>query len=214
MVRTMGINKNFDIWALAVFPESVPGTLNTALMGNLKNMDHVGNYISANAYMYDFYVVGSGGYSFGSNGTPLWAPLFEMPEEASQPQLGPIADYGNFKETRYFGKVKLEVVNTAAKQSVLITANGKYNTYCKVTVTGTATKSAAATANISYSDNTLHVKDLAGYTGYITNTAGSVVSTYVITSSDDVKTVNLNKGVYGFTAVKGTEKVSVKFVVK
>ena len=63
-------------------------------------------------------------------------------------------------------------------------------------------------------DNTLHVKDLAGYTGYITNTAGSVVSTYVITSSDDVKTVNLNKGVYGFTAVKGTEKVSVKFVVK
>jgi hypothetical protein len=24
----------------------------------------------------------------------------------------------------------------------------------------------------------------------------------------------LNKGVYGFTAVKGTEKVSVKFVVK
>ena len=60
----------------------------------------------------------------------------------------------------------------------------------------------------------LRVKDLAGYTGYITNTAGSVVSTYVITSSDDVKTVNLNKGVYGFTAVKGTEKVSVKFVVK
>ena len=53
----------------------------------------------------------------------------------------------------------------------------------------------------------MHVKDLAGYTGYITNTAGSVVSTYAITSSDDVKTVNLNKGVYGFTAVKGTEKV-------
>lgn len=94
------------------------------------------------------------------------------------------------------------------------TRDGKYNAYCKVTVTGTATKSAAATANISYSDNTLHVKDLAGYTGYITNTAGSVVSTYAITSSDDVKTVNLNKGVYGFTAVKGTEKVSVKFVVK
>ena len=38
-----------------------------------------------------------------------------------------------------------------------------------------------------YSDNTLRVKDLAGYTGYITNTAGSVVFTYVITSSDDVK---------------------------
>ncbi len=125
MVRTMGINKNFNIWALAVFPESVPGTLNTALMGNLKNMDHVGNYISANAYMYDFYVVGSGGYSFGSNGTPIWAPLFEMPQEASQPQLGPIADYGSFKETRYFGKVKLEVINTATKQNVLITSSGK-----------------------------------------------------------------------------------------
>lgn len=109
---------------------------------------------------------------------------------------------------------KVTAVAPGTTEIKLITANGKYNTYCKVTVTGTATKSAAATANISYSDNTLHVKDLAGYTGYITNTAGSVVSTYVITSSDDVKTVNLNKGVYGFTAVKGTEKVSVKFVVK
>lgn len=109
---------------------------------------------------------------------------------------------------------KVTAVAPGTTEIKLITANGKYNTYCKVTVTGTATKSAAATANISYSDNTLHVKDLAGYTGYITNTAGSVVSTYAITSSDDVKTVNLNKGVYGFTAVKGTEKVSVKFVVK
>ena len=109
---------------------------------------------------------------------------------------------------------KVTAVAPGTTEIKLITANGKYNTYCKVTVTGTATKSAAATANISYSDNTLRVKDLAGYTGYITNTAGSVVSTYVITSSDDVKTVNLNKGVYGFTAVKGTEKVSVKFVVK
>ena len=109
---------------------------------------------------------------------------------------------------------KVTAVAPGTTEIKLITANGKYNTYCKVTVTGTATKSAAATANISYSDNTLHVKDLAGYTGYITNTAGSVVSTYAITSSDDVKTVNLNKGVYGFRAVKGTEKVSVKFVVK
>ena len=109
---------------------------------------------------------------------------------------------------------KVTAVAPGKTEIKLITANGQYNTYCKVTVTGTATKSAAATANISYSDNSLHVKDLAGYTGYITNTAGSVVSTYAITSSDDVKTVNLNKGVYGFTAVKGTEKVSVKFVVK
>lgn len=105
-------------------------------------------------------------------------------------------------------------VGVGTTEIKLLSDDELFNAYCTVTVTAAATKANESVANISYSDNTLRVKDLAGYTGYITNTAGSVVSTYVITSSDDVKTVNLNKGVYGFTAVKGTEKVSVKFVVK
>lgn len=120
-VRSLSISKNFETWALAVFPETAPGVLDTSLLGNLKNMDFVGNYISANAFLYDFKTVGSGGFSFGSNGTPLWAPLTEMPESASAAQTGPVADYGNFKETRYFGKVKLEVINSATIQRVLLT---------------------------------------------------------------------------------------------
>lgn len=109
---------------------------------------------------------------------------------------------------------KITAVAPGTTEIKVVADNGKYNAYCKVTVTGAVAKSTTAIANISYSDNTLRVKDLAGYTGYITNTAGSVVSSYAITSSDDVKTLSLNNGVYGFTAVKGTEKVSVKFVVK
>lgn len=94
------------------------------------------------------------------------------------------------------------------------TRDGKYNAYCKVTVTAAAAKTAATTANVTYSDNTLRVNDLAGYTGYITNIAGTTVTSYAITSSNSVKTLNLTPGVYGFTAVKGAEKVSIKFVVK
>lgn len=105
-------------------------------------------------------------------------------------------------------------VGVGTTEIKLLSDDELFNAYCTVTVTAAATKANESVANISYSDNTLRVKDLAGYTGYITNTAGTVVSTYTITSADDVKALGLTSGVYGFTAVKGTEKVSVKFVVK
>ncbi len=105
-------------------------------------------------------------------------------------------------------------VGVGTTEIKLVSDDELFNAYCTVTVTASALQANEYTSTVSYSDNTLRVKDLAGYTGYITNTAGSVVSSYAITSSDDVKTLSLNKGVYGFTAVKGAEKVSVKFVVK
>ena len=105
-------------------------------------------------------------------------------------------------------------VGVGTTEIKLVSDDELFNAYCTVTVTASALQANEYTSTVSYSDNTLRVKDLAGYTGYITNTAGSVVSSYAITSSDDVKTLSLNNGVYGFTAVKGTEKVSVKFVVK
>ncbi len=101
---------NMEVWALAVFGETAPGTLDTSLLGAFDNLDDVGAYISANAYLYDIPVVGSGGYSFGSNGTPLWAPVFSL-EGAEIPVADADNNYTTSTFTRSFGDVVVTVVN-------------------------------------------------------------------------------------------------------
>lgn len=91
---------------------------------------------------------------------------------------------------------------------------GTYNAYCKVTVTGTATKSTAIAENVTYTDNGLSLKNLQGYTVYISSISGVIASTFKIASEEETKQLNLAPGIYTCTAVKGTEKVAVKFVVK
>lgn len=72
----------------------------------------------------------------------------------------------------------------------------------------------APATTLIFSDNTLRMKNLEGYTVYISSIAGTIASTFKITSQEETKQLNLTSGIYTCTAVKGTEKVAVKFVVK
>lgn len=118
LASALAKQKNVSIWALAVFGETTPGTLDVAKLGNLGTLDKAGDYITANAFLYDMPVVGSGGFSFGSNGTPLWAPLKQLPAIATAPTELAANDYTAMTGIRYFGKVKITVTNTATVQSV------------------------------------------------------------------------------------------------
>lgn len=113
--------KNVNIWALAVFGETTPGVVDTTKLGSLGTLDKAGDYITANAYLYDFNIVGSGGFSFGSNGTPLWAPLKQLPSSAKTPTALAENDYTPMTGTRFFGPVKIVVTNTPSLQSVVVT---------------------------------------------------------------------------------------------
>ena len=113
--------KNVNIWALAVFGETTPGVVDPTKLGSLGTLDKAGDYITANAYLYDFNIVGSGGFSFGSNGTPLWAPLKQLPSSAKTPTALAQNDYTAMTGTRFFGPVKIVVTNTASVQSVVVT---------------------------------------------------------------------------------------------
>lgn len=121
LTAVLAAAKNVVLWALAVFPESTPGTLNEALVGHLGTLENAGAYIAANAYVYDISVVGSGGYSFGSSGAPIWAPLPTMPAAATLPTAAAAADYTARTVARNFGQVGVLVKNTAAAQSVSVT---------------------------------------------------------------------------------------------
>lgn len=102
----------------------------------------------------------------------------------------------------------------AGKTYIKATING-YSAFCDITVVETRSAAAKATTDeIQYTENSLRIKDLEGYTAYISTISGSVVSNFRITSVDEVKSLNLNPGIYSVTAVKGTEKVATKFVVK
>lgn len=91
-------------------------------------------------------------------------------------------------------------------------ADGKYNAFCTVTVTGTART--LSDAQINYSDNVLYLKNLKGYTGYINSIYGNQVAVSKIASENETKQLNLSSGVYTFTGINGEEKVSLKFIVK
>ena len=116
--RALALQNDVSVWGVAVFAETTPGTLDTAKLGNLATLPAAGEYISANAYLYDINVVGSGGFSFGSNGTPLWAPLRQLPEGAQLPARPAENNYTDKTGTRYFGPVKLTVTNTDTTQGV------------------------------------------------------------------------------------------------
>ena len=116
--RALALQNDVSVWGMAVFAETTPGTLDTAKLGNLATLPAAGEYISANAYLYDINVVGSGGFSFGSNGTPLWAPLRQLPEGAQLPASPAKNNYTDKTGTRYFGPVKLTVTNTDTTQGV------------------------------------------------------------------------------------------------
>ena len=116
--RDLALQNDVSVWGMAVFAETTPGTLDTAKLGNLATLPAAGEYISANAYLYDINVVGSGGFSFGSNGTPLWAPLRQLPEGAQLPASPAENNYTDKTGTRYFGPVKLTVTNTDTTQGV------------------------------------------------------------------------------------------------
>ena len=119
--RALALQNDVSVWGVAVFAETTPGTLDTAKLGNLATMPAAGEYISANAYLYDINVVGSGGFSFGSNGTPLWAPLRQLPESAQLPASPAENNYTDKTGVRFFGPVRVKVTNTATIQAVEVT---------------------------------------------------------------------------------------------
>ena len=121
VVRALAATKNVKVWALAVFGETVPGTLDTSKLGSFTDLENVGAYISSNAYLYDFKVVGSGGFSFGSGGSPIWAPLYDLPPLASAPEGATVANYTTGVFTRNFGDVNITVLNNVIQK---VTATG------------------------------------------------------------------------------------------
>lgn len=122
LTAALAASKGVALWALAVLPESSPGDLDETLLGHLGTLENVGAYIAANAFLYDIAIVGSGGFSFGSNGTPLWAPLPSMPVSAALPTLPATGNYATRIATRNFGPVQVRVTNTASVQAVSVSS--------------------------------------------------------------------------------------------
>ena len=118
--RTLATSKGVELWAEAVFGETTPGTLDVTKIGKSVDLEAVGAYISANAFLYDISIVGSGGYSFGSNGSPLWALLYQLPASATLPTAPATNNYSDKTGTRYFGTVRVQVINTDTVQSVSV----------------------------------------------------------------------------------------------
>lgn len=145
-VRSLATAKNVDLWAVAVFGEMFPGILDTDKLGNLSTLEKVGEYISANAFLFDIEIVGSGGYSFGSNGTPVWAPLYSLPDQAIKPSQAASNDYTAKTSTRYFGQIRLQVTNTDTQQLVEITSTAP-KVLGQIDISSKQDKIAPATAN-------------------------------------------------------------------
>lgn len=145
-VRSLATAKNVDLWAVAVFGETTPGTVDSSKLGNLLTLDKVGEYISANAFLFDIQIVGSGGYSFGSNGNPVWAPLYGLPPDALKPTELASNNYSSKTSTRYFGQIRLQVTNTDTQQLVDITSTTP-KVLGQIDISSKQDKIAPATAN-------------------------------------------------------------------
>lgn len=117
-VKALSSSKDFTVWAHGTLPETSPGVLNKNALGNLDNLTDVGAFISANAFLYDFAVVGASGVSNGSNGSVVTPSIFRLPRTAKQPKDAVVTVYGSYKVSRYFGSVLVEVYNTPTKQLV------------------------------------------------------------------------------------------------
>lgn len=79
--RNKALTTPLQIWAEAVFAESPAGSgnINTTKIGGLAVTD-LGNYLVANAYIFDVDVLGAGGFSFGANGTPVVIDIPRLPD--------------------------------------------------------------------------------------------------------------------------------------
>ena len=143
LIRPVATAKDIELWAVAVFGETTPGTLDLTKIGSFDNLDQCGEYISANAYLYDISIVGSGGFSFGSAGTPVWAPLYRLPANANVADYPASNNYTTKSCVRQFGPVNVTVVNDTTLQSVTVVGGdtnivgdtAKIAEYAKVAVT-------------------------------------------------------------------------------
>lgn len=119
-VSTLAAAKGVELWAVAVFAEAPAGTVDATKIGNFTTLEECGAYISANAYLYDISIVGSGGFSFGAAGQPVWAPLHRLPASATPATAQATNNYTSKTGIRYFGPVRVQVTNTVALQAVEI----------------------------------------------------------------------------------------------
>lgn len=211
-VQTVSAQKNIVPWAVSVFAETTPGVLDSTKLGSFSDLNGAGAYISANAYLYGINVVGSGGFSFGSNGTPIWAPLYQMPSSATSPVANVSNNYTIKVFERYFGPVKLTVTNTndavvtPGAQSVVIVDSGNrqlVGTYPAVsygTETQLTSKSTGVTLHAPRGKITMNNASMA------TNT----VVTFVLTNSSITASSIVLVGIDA-TSVSGiaTEKYQV-----
>ena len=76
------------------------------------------------------------------------------------------------------------------------------------------TTETAPEAKVFYSNGSLRLDNLNGYTGYVYSIYGSAVSNFKINSDSETKSVNLKAGIYNSTGVKGKENVSLNFSVR
>lgn len=122
LTTALAASKSINIWALAVFGESAPGVPDVTKLGSSGNLTNAGAYIAANAYIYGITVVGTGGFSFGSMGTPIRAPLPRLPSKATAPTTAFTDNYTTGEASRYFGDTHVVVKNLTTQSFSVATA--------------------------------------------------------------------------------------------
>ena len=198
-IRQLATDKGASLWAVAVFGETTPGYVDIGKLGSLGTLQQCGEYISANAYLYDIGIVGSGGFSFGSNGTPVSAPIYRMPTKANVPELPATNNYTTKTAVRFFGSVRLEITNTDTIQSVSINGaiepviGDKSSEYA--TKTDIADHEAAADPHPQYATAAeaaaaAPVQSVAGKTGAVTLAKADVGLSKVDNTSDAEKPIS------------------------
>lgn len=111
LTMTLANSKNVKVWAEAVFGETTPGTADLSKLGSFDNLTDAGAYVAANAYLFDIKVVGTGGYSFGSNGSPIRGVLPKLPAAATKPTEAAASDYVTGIVYRNFGDTVVTIRN-------------------------------------------------------------------------------------------------------
>lgn len=162
-------SKQVSFWTQTTFGESSPGTVNPVVLGNLNTLEMSGDYISATAYLFDVLASGSAGASYGSNGTPVSAPLRKLPYGAETPAA--LATVTNATSTagRYFGSTYVFVTNTTSQY---VTVTGKMKTVAEKELIGSDASQAPSNSMLgtaAYTDST----------AYATADQGALASTAV-----------------------------------
>lgn len=111
LINALNLSKGLKIWALGVLAESSPGIIDNALTGNLLKLSDITSYVAATAYIYDYSIVGIGGYSFGSGGTAITTVMPDLPVGAAAPLTESVTDYVTGVSSRVFGKVNITTKN-------------------------------------------------------------------------------------------------------